>query len=123
MKRPPLEIEPTAMEALLTYPWPGNVRELQNVIERMVVLSPGPRMRLTDLPVEVRNQTTPADAAAEQLTEINPNLPLAEAVEAFKRLRIRHALEAAAGNQSKAAQVLGLPRPNLSRMMKTLGLR
>ena len=80
-------------------------------------------MRLIDLPAEVRNQTTLPGAAAEHLNGINDQLPLAEAVEAFKRLRIRHALEAAAGNQSRAAQLLGLPRPNLSRMMKTLGLR
>lgn len=123
MKRPRFDIEPAAMAALLAYPWPGNVRELQNVIERMTVLLPGPRMRLSDLPSEVRNQKTPADATAEQLTEINTDLPLAEAVEAFKRLRIRQALATAEGNQTKAAQLLGLPRPNLSRMMRTLGLR
>jgi formate hydrogenlyase transcriptional activator len=35
-----------AMEALTHYPWPGNVRELQHVIERAVILSPGPALRL-----------------------------------------------------------------------------
>jgi len=35
-----------AMEALTHYPWPGNVRQLQNVIERAVILSPGPALRL-----------------------------------------------------------------------------
>jgi formate hydrogenlyase transcriptional activator len=35
-----------AMEALVRYPWPGNVRELENVIERAVILSPGPALRL-----------------------------------------------------------------------------
>jgi transcriptional regulator with GAF, ATPase, and Fis domain len=123
MKRPRFDIEPAAMAALLAYPWPGNVRELQNVIERMVVLLPGPIMRLTDLPTELRDRATPPGAAAGHPDGINDKLPLAEAVEAFKRLRIRQALAAAEGNQSKAAQLLGLPRPNLSRMMKTLGLR
>ena len=123
MKRPRLEIEPTAKEALLAYAWPGNVRELQNVIERMVVLLPGPIMHLTDLPFEVSEQTAPSGATEKHFDVINDALPLAEAVEAFKRMRIRHALDAADGNQSKAAQALGLPRPNLSRMMKTLGLR
>lgn len=123
MKRPPFEIEPTAMEALLTYLWPGNVRELQNVIERVTVLLSGPTMRLTDLPAEVRGLTMTPDTVAGSFNGINDTLPLAEAVEAFKRMRIRQALEAAGGNQTKAAQMLGLPRPNLSRMMRTLGLR
>jgi formate hydrogenlyase transcriptional activator len=47
-----METIPTeAMDALVAYPWPGNVRELENVIERAVILSPGPtlRMNLDDL--------------------------------------------------------------------------
>src|SRR5207237_596015 len=35
-----------AMDALVAYPWPGNVRELENVIERAVILSPGPVLHL-----------------------------------------------------------------------------
>jgi formate hydrogenlyase transcriptional activator len=35
-----------AMDALVTYPWPGNIRELENVIERAVILSPGPTLRI-----------------------------------------------------------------------------
>ena len=123
MKRPYFEIEPAAMAALLAYPWPGNVRELQNVVERLAVLLPGPIVQATDLPAEVCGLTTTPDAAVEHLDGINDTLPLAEAVEAFKRLRIRQALATAEGNQTKAAQMLGLPRPNLSRMMRTLGLR
>ena len=34
------------MDALVRYPWPGNVRELQNVIERAVILSPGPSLQV-----------------------------------------------------------------------------
>ena len=34
------------MDALVRYPWPGNVRELQNVIERAVILSPGPALQI-----------------------------------------------------------------------------
>ena len=35
-----------AMDALVQYPWPGNIRELENVIERAVILSPGPELRI-----------------------------------------------------------------------------
>ena len=48
-----IETIPSAvMDALVRYPWPGNVRELQNVIERAVILSPGPTLQvpLGDLP-------------------------------------------------------------------------
>ena len=35
-----------AMDALVQYPWPGNIRELENVIERAVILSPGPQLHI-----------------------------------------------------------------------------
>ena len=42
-----IEAIPSAvMEALVRYPWPGNIRELQNVIERAVILSPGPSLQV-----------------------------------------------------------------------------
>ncbi|MCI0459590.1 MAG: hypothetical protein L0Z62_21790, partial [Gemmataceae bacterium] len=46
------------MDALVRYPWPGNIREMQNVIERAVILSPGPALQIPigELQSEVRNQ-------------------------------------------------------------------
>src|SRR5204863_5544508 len=42
-----IETIPTeAMDALVQYPWPGNIRELENVIERAVILSPGPALQI-----------------------------------------------------------------------------
>jgi Nif-specific regulatory protein len=123
MKRPRLGIDRAAMEALHAYRWPGNVRELQNVIERAVVLVPGPTITVIDLPAEVRDQSLGVREVAVQPPTIDSSLPLPEAVDAFKRLRIRQALEATEGNQTKAAQLLGLSRPNLSRLMRNLGLR
>ena len=123
MKRPRIEIEPTAMEMLHTYPWPGNVRELQNIIERTVVLSQSLKIALADLPAEIRGIGGVEKNNTGQMQEIDADLPLAEAIEAFKRVRIRQALAAADGNQTKAAERLGMPRSNLSRLMKGLGLR
>ena len=53
------------MDALVRYPWPGNVRELQNVIERAVILSPGPTLQvpLGDLPPAAPPAPTPTAAA------------------------------------------------------------
>jgi PAS domain S-box-containing protein len=42
------EIPDEAMDALLAYDWPGNIRELENVIERAIILSPGPALTLAD---------------------------------------------------------------------------
>jgi Nif-specific regulatory protein len=117
------EIDPAAREALLAYRWPGNVRELQNVIERAVVLSPGPMITIRDLPAEIRTPSAEVEDTLTQAETIDANLPLAEAVEIFKRVRIQRALAAAGGNQTKAAQLLGMPRSNLSRVMRVLGLR
>jgi formate hydrogenlyase transcriptional activator len=54
-------IPKAAMERLVAYPWPGNVRELENVIERAVILSPGPHLEVAaealPAPVERLNDT------------------------------------------------------------------
>lgn len=120
--RPCLAIDADAMALLQTYPWPGNVRELQNAMERAVVLAPGVSITVADLPAEIR-QTPGATAGATQSSDIDPSLSLAEAVHAFKRVWVQQALEEAAGNQSRAAKRLGLPPSNLSRLLRTLGLR
>jgi PAS domain S-box-containing protein len=68
--RPISRVPQEAMQRLVAYPWPGNVRELENVIERAVILSPGPDLRVAPevLPVPpVAPVTAPAvspDAAA-----------------------------------------------------------
>ena len=52
--RPFPGISPAAMEILESYAWPGNVRELRNLVESMVVLSPGREIQPADIPPEVR---------------------------------------------------------------------
>ena len=49
-------IPSAALDALVRYPWPGNVRELQNIIERAVILSPGPSLQVPFNDLEVRDQ-------------------------------------------------------------------
>ena len=48
-------ISAEAMQLLVDYPWPGNVRELRNLIESMVVLSPGHEIQPDDLPRQIRD--------------------------------------------------------------------
>ena len=76
-----------------------------------------------DLPAEIRQSAPLQEITSGAWNEIDETLPLAEAMTAFKRLRVRQALEKMGGNQSQAARFLGLQPSNLSRLLQTLGLR
>ncbi|MBK8248448.1 MAG: sigma-54-dependent Fis family transcriptional regulator [Gemmatimonadetes bacterium] len=52
--RPFHGISAQAMQVLVDYPWPGNIRELRNLIESMVVLSPGREIGASDIPSQIR---------------------------------------------------------------------
>ncbi len=119
MKRPPMKVEERAMELLQAYGWPGNIRELQNTIERAVVLTSGSVITEADLPARIHRPALDAEGPL-ALGEIPP---LTKATDDFKRTLIRRALEASGGNQTQAARLLGLRQSNLSRMMKSLGMR
>ena len=61
-----IESIPSAtMDALVRYPWPGNVRELQNIIERAVILSPGPTLRGPSRRPAGRARADPAGGCAD----------------------------------------------------------
>jgi Nif-specific regulatory protein len=123
MNRPLMGVDATALACIQAYSWPGNVRELQNAIERAVVLSSGPQVLATDLPAEVRKQSSDQAGAQEWAETIDDTLPLSEAIDAFTRIRVHKTLEVTGNNQTEAAKRLGLPQSNLSRLMKRLGLR
>lgn len=56
INRKKVDLEPEVVNRLLTYPWPGNIRELQNLMERLVIMSDRPVLRLTDLPYYLRER-------------------------------------------------------------------
>ena len=116
-KREVLDISDEALQHLTAYPWPGNIRELENAIERAVVLGSGTQIEPADLPEQV--------VGAERLPQREDNLGIGyhESVDAFRRQIIRAALERTGGNQSRAAEMLGLQRTYLSRLIRNLGLR
>ena len=108
------ELSPAARDLLLSYPWPGNVRELSHVIERAVLWSRGPT-----LDVEHLSLTRPV-AASDHGDAAQPvdtaTLPQRE------RTMIEQALRDAGGNQTKAAQRLGISRDTLRYRLKKFGL-
>jgi DNA-binding NtrC family response regulator len=130
--RRPMTVSPAALELLSRYDWPGNVRELGNVVERAVVLSPADSIEVDDLPEEIRelagapaeaSPSAPGAAAAAPATQDGEPLPYNEAVAAAKRRIVLDALARTDGHQTRAAELLGLRQPYLSRLMKNLGIR
>ena len=108
-------LSPEASEALIAYSFPGNVRELRNILERLTVLAPAPKLQLWDLPVEIREMN---DDFVEK-GEVN----LAAAVAVAEKKCIRNALKSTHGNKTEAAEVLGISRKNLWEKMKQYGIK
>ncbi len=98
-------LEAGALKVLEAYEWPGNVRELENMIERAVVLSAGPRIAASLLSV-VGVATPPAGAL--------PSLNLRQNLEWTEHETVRRALEAAGGVKKDAAERMGLSQRALS---------
>ena len=96
------------MDALTRYHWPGNVRELENLIERAVILSPGPELRL---PV----------AELEQHSEIPSNLTL-QAAEREHIIRVLRETNWVVGGPRGAATRLAMKRTTLQSKMRKLGI-
>ncbi len=99
-----------AMDGLTHYPWPGNVRQLQNVIERAVILSPGPVLRLP-----LAELTPPVHGVPTQ----GRTLEDVEREHILKTLRETHWV---VGGPQGAAARLGLKRTTLIYKMEKLGI-
>ena len=99
---------------LNNYEWPGNVRELENLVERMISLATTDKIPHTYLPKFLR-QRLPADKAKIDLTLIDLNQKLWEVELQY----LRWAMTVSSGNQTRAAELLGLTRTTLrSKMLK-----
>jgi formate hydrogenlyase transcriptional activator len=109
MNRSVETIPAETLDLLVRYPWPGNIRELENLIERAVIVSPGPVLR-----VPLSELKSPAEPAGEGLT-----------LRAAERDHILRALEATnwvlAGPRGAAVR-LGMKRTTLQSKMRKLGV-
>jgi two-component system response regulator AtoC len=125
-------IEPDAMDRLVSYTWPGNIRELENVLERAILFCDTQRVRLIDLPVEVREGVveSPQKALPVAVGDSKDGVltdGLKEQVKAamsrLERELIVRALDQTGGNVTHAARLLKISRKGLQLKMKELGLR
>jgi two-component system response regulator HydG len=116
LRRENLAFDPETLACLAAYAWPGNVRQLRNVVERMAVLATGDRLAPDLLPPEV----APGGAGREPEGE---SLDYKQSMAAHKRNLVRSALARTGGNQTQAAELLGLQRSYLNRLIRELDLQ
>ncbi len=112
MKRSPVPLlEEAALAWLREYDWPGNIRELKNVVERAVVLAIGDVIGVEHLPLE-RARVVVAPPTGDFLS----------LADADRRLRVEQVLDECAGNQTRAAALLGISRKTLVQLLDKYGL-
>ncbi len=104
---------------LLNYDWPGNIRELRNLIERIAILSPDSKDKISNIIKESLKST-------EDIPNTNENslsVPLKEARENFEKEYLTTQLKKFNGNISKTADFVGMERSALHRKLKGLGIK
>ena len=111
-----------ALERLERHAWPGNVRELKNVIERAVVLCPGAVLEPAHLPIELGESAPDSSAPSAAASEPDPSARLRQELADIERQRVLDALEQCGGNQSLAAEKLGISRRTLVYRLSAFGL-
>jgi two-component system, NtrC family, response regulator AtoC len=107
-----LDLTDDAIAALRGHPWPGNVRELRNVVERAILVADGAIDRVA-LRLAPAAAAAPGGAAPAVLAN-----ELAE----LERKRILEALDTCGGNQTRAAELLGMPRRTLIKRLDEYGV-
>jgi two-component system nitrogen regulation response regulator GlnG len=129
-------ISPEVLELFEAYSWPGNIRELQSVIREALIASTGPTLLPDFLPTVIRRdadetarETTPPaapdDTTWESIEQYVQNAINAghqdiyrRALQLFDNLVLNEVMLRAQGNQSVAAQILGISRPTLRHKLR-----
>jgi two-component system NtrC family response regulator len=115
--RPNLKLPMALLPYFSSYRWPGNIRELENVVERLVVLTPGEEVTIDDLPEMLRNQRPALEILQMELPAQGVSL------ESIEKELILQALRKFNWNQTQAARFLDLSRKTLIYRMEKFGLR
>ena len=131
----PPRLSAEALAKLRTHTWPGNIRELRNVMERALLLSSGDIITSEHLPLEKMRRSTRATV---QTSDVNPEGPAASVAPVaalpaggsvvatpspplsmleIEKQAIMDALVRCAGNQTRAAELLGMPRRTFCKRM------
>ena len=134
MSRPAPTLQTSAKTALLDYAWPGNLRELRNVMDRVALLArdgsvpadvlglSGPTAGRSLAPPAAMPATAATAAPAAPMTPRNDGADLRAELDSFERDKILRALDEAGGNQTRAAEILGLPLRTFVKRLTRHGL-
>jgi DNA-binding NtrC family response regulator len=121
------QLAPDVLALLEQYTWPGNVRELENVIERAVVIAPGPEVTRQCLPAEIADPSKAAGAAplstGTGALDVSRGVNFYDEVRRFEIDIIRRALDQTGGHQSRAARLLGMNATTLNSKIKTYNIQ
>ena len=104
---------------LLNHSWPGNVRELRNLIERIAILQPDTKDKVSN----IIKESLKSDNLNDKIAENSLSVPLKEAREKFEKEYLSIQLKKFNGNISKTADFVGMERSALHRKLKGLGIK
>lgn len=124
-------IDPSAEKQLIASEWPGNVRELDHALGRAALRAKAEAntegwvvIEATHFDFDSEQPPEPGLSSAKRKFTLPAGTEnLTEAVDAYRRQLIRHALRESGGNWSAAARLLGLDRSNLHHLARRLGVR
>ena len=109
-----LTLSEETIRTLVAYNWPGNVRELESAIEYAVLHARGHAIAPEDLPEKLQSAQV-RTAARQPLSALFEDLP---ALDELERRYLLYILEIAGGNRTRAAEILGIDRRTLYRMLE-----
>ena len=104
---------------ILNHNWQGNVRELRNLIERIAILQPETKEKISN----IIKESLKIDNFNEKMSENSLSVPLKEAREKFEKEYLTIQLKKFNGNISKTANFVGMERSALHRKLKGLGIK
>ncbi|HXD33736.1 MAG TPA: sigma-54 dependent transcriptional regulator [Pyrinomonadaceae bacterium] len=108
-----------ALACLVAYDWAGNVRELQSAIEHAVLHARDGEITPHDLPPKLQSENVRRLAQRSPLSALYADLPTFDEME---RRYLLHVMEVTNGNRSRAAEILGINRRTLYRMVERFGI-
>lgn len=104
------------LNVLVNYEWPGNVRELENTVERMVVMSSGKELTVSDIPLNIRDDSLRSRYGL-QMKE-----GLSSTIADIEKTKVLDALKKSGWVQAKAARLLGITPRQIGYKIKRYGI-